>query len=353
MQDSIGARAIREYERIRPTYEQFTNRLKELLDTLTDNNEIKIHSNDSRTKTIKSFGDKIHRGGKSYTNPLEEISDLCGIRIIVYYNEDVENVVKLIREEFAVNESQSQDKADELDTQEFGYRSVHLVVTLSEPRNQLAEWSSFKNLQAEIQVRTVLQHSWAAISHALQYKHEDEVPRTLRRRLYRLSGLLELADDEFLSLRHEHDQLTKTVGKSTDEVLNQTKIDRVSVLEFLSRSEIPKLLYTTAESIGYNLIGGISDIFISEITSICDLIGFSTVADLEKALNKVMPMHNKFLSDAFKYRNRNWTVNEGFLFELILILSSAERIDTNFMTNLGWSQDVASSVLKAAHTARK
>jgi trimethylamine:corrinoid methyltransferase-like protein len=59
-------------------------------------------------------------------------------------------------------------------------------------------------MHAEVHVRTVLQHAWAAISHSLQYKKEDDVPAALRRRLNRLAALLELADQEFTTLSAEH-----------------------------------------------------------------------------------------------------------------------------------------------------
>lgn len=54
---------------------------------------------------------------------------------------------------------------------------------------------------------TVLQHAWATISHKLDYKSEVDVPRELRRSLFRLSALLELADKEFVDLRRRTEEL--------------------------------------------------------------------------------------------------------------------------------------------------
>jgi GTP pyrophosphokinase len=65
----------------------------------------------------------------------------------------------------------------------------------------LGEWKPFDGLKAEIQVRTIGQHAWAAISHALQYKREQDAPVNVQRRLARLAGLLELVDDESEALR--------------------------------------------------------------------------------------------------------------------------------------------------------
>lgn len=52
-------------------------------------------------------------------------------------------------------------------------------------------------LKAEVQVRTVTQHVWAAASHVLQYKQEASVPLPVRRSIYRVSALLETVDLEF------------------------------------------------------------------------------------------------------------------------------------------------------------
>jgi hypothetical protein len=70
-----------------------------------------------------------------------------------------------------------------------------------------------------VQVRTVLQHAWASISHALQYKQEDDIPRALRRRLARISALLEVADEEFAELNREHNQLQASTDPTFTELL--------------------------------------------------------------------------------------------------------------------------------------
>ncbi|MNJ50543.1 GTP pyrophosphokinase YwaC [compost metagenome] len=56
-------------------------------------------------------------------------------------------------------------------------------------------------LKAEIQIRTMLMHAWAAISHKLLYKKEDDAPTQVKRQLNRLSALIELADEQFDSIK--------------------------------------------------------------------------------------------------------------------------------------------------------
>jgi ppGpp synthetase/RelA/SpoT-type nucleotidyltranferase len=202
----------------RPLYEEFVGRIKDLMGTLVDGAGIRVDSIHGRTKTVKSLSDKLNRPAKAYTR-LEGVPDLAGLRVITYLREDADQVVELIRKEFDVDDEESEDVAARLAPNEFGYLSVHLVIRLSEGRRRLSEWSKLQALRAEVQVRTVLQHAWASISHALQYKQEDEIPWALRRRLARLSALLEVADEEFAELNREHNDLKASSDRTFTEVL--------------------------------------------------------------------------------------------------------------------------------------
>lgn len=190
----------------RPLYEKFLGRVKDLITTLVDNAGVRVDSIHERTKTVASLSDKLSRPDKSYSR-LEDVPDLAGLRVIACHREDADRVVELIQNEFEIDDEDSEDVAERLAPDAFGYLSVHLVLQLSEERRQLPEWSEVNALRVEVQVRTVLQHAWASISHGLQYKHEDDVPDALRRRLARLSALLELADQEFATLNREHNDL--------------------------------------------------------------------------------------------------------------------------------------------------
>ena len=121
--------------------------------------------------------------------------------MILYYEEDVRKVCRILKKEFFIVRSQSVDKAKLLADDQFGYRDLHYVVKLSKSRQRLPGWAKYKGLKGEFQVRTILQHAWDAISHKLDYKSESPMPRQNRRRLARLAGLLELADDEFSNLK--------------------------------------------------------------------------------------------------------------------------------------------------------
>lgn len=195
------------YTSARPLYVAFAERLNELLNSLMMFNGLKIQVIESRAKEVDSFREKITRPEKSYENPMNDISDLCGARIIVYYSDDIMKVAEVISKEFDVIEQELSHQPDAFDADRFGYLSAHYVVKLKADRARLAEWNFAESYRAEIQVRTVIQHAWSAVSHALQYKQETAIPTKIRRRLFRIAGLFELADEEFVAIRNAKSEL--------------------------------------------------------------------------------------------------------------------------------------------------
>ena len=241
---------LRRYiENERPNHVRYTAKLSQLLRELLADAGIEIAQLDSRTKSVESLVEKANREGKSYDDPLREITDFTGVRIITYFREDVSRVAEIIRREFVVDGQNSRDMNDLLDPDQLGYQSVHFVVNLRSNRSILTEWSSFQGFAAEIQVRTVVQHAWAAISHKLDYKSQSEVPKSVRRKLFRLSALLELADDEFASFRN--DLIVQRSRYESDiqdgNTLIDINLDSVSV--YVSRSTtVAKVLESAREA---------------------------------------------------------------------------------------------------------
>lgn len=166
------------YSAVRNTYERYCQKLQDLLALVLETYGIEYVQMEGRAKDVASFTEKIQRKGGKYGDPLAEVTDLAGIRIIAYYVEDVERIASIIRQEFSVLEEHSGDKQAELADNEFGYASFHLVLELPEKRSSLLEWQEFAGRKAEIQVRTALQHAWAAVNHKLDYKKSQDSPRS-------------------------------------------------------------------------------------------------------------------------------------------------------------------------------
>lgn len=227
---------VAQYRSERPRYKRLTNELHGLLQRLLAQAEIKA-TLEARTKEVENFAAKIARPGKAYADPLREISDLSGLRIVVDSLSDVESVAEILRSEFVVDDRRSVNKADTLDPDRFGYLSQHFIVTLSPSRQTLTEWSGLGDLCAEIQVRTALQHTWSVIQHPLDYKSTAQIPKPLRRRLFRLSALFELADAELDQLLKDAAEVRAQYATEAKERPASLPIDLDSLRAYIDSSE--------------------------------------------------------------------------------------------------------------------
>lgn len=199
---------------LQPVYKLFANKIEELITSILEANSIIPHSVTSREKDPKSLKNKIMREGRDYEKPLQQITDLAGVRIITYFPTDVDRIYPILEKEFSIDEENSVDKRKTKDPTAFGYASVHLVVKLTPERAKLPEYAAFKTLKCEIQLRTILQHAWAEIEHDIVYKSSDEIPFELRRKFASLAGLLEVADREFEMLRHQETEIRKRIERT-------------------------------------------------------------------------------------------------------------------------------------------
>lgn len=262
-------------------YEDFRSQLENLIKRLMHSNSIVASQITSRIKDRDSFVDKIKR--KNYEDPLIQCTDLVGLRIIVYYLEDLNKISEIIEREFKIDFENSINKLDTLDPDRFGYLSVHYVISISETRSKETEWLQYTNFKSEIQIRTVLQHAWAEIEHKLLYKQTHEVPKDLRRKLSRLIALLELADEQFNDLLVETDKLGKLyinelegapiqAIEETQEALNDSKeLNLKDVINDLPDIELNLLslnAYLNLTKVDIKWMNEANDI-ISEIIKIC------------------------------------------------------------------------------------
>lgn len=239
-----------EYQKVRHKCEAFTAELERLIKHLLDEAALDVQI-EARTKGINSFVEKIKRKNEKYKSPVEEVTDLCGIRIICYYLGDVDKVGELVEREFEVDWPNSVRQGLDFDPDRFGYRSDHYVIGLSEPRGALVEWAGYTDLDAEIQVRTVMQHAWASVDHKIRYKRRDDLPSGLQRRLSRLSAMLETADEQFSAIQEESRDLAAEYEESFAGGDFDIELDVLSLQRFIRATELDSKWATRALEIGF------------------------------------------------------------------------------------------------------
>jgi ppGpp synthetase/RelA/SpoT-type nucleotidyltranferase len=228
--DAHRRKAVDGYEAVRDGYAECAEAVRLVLKTVLDVEKINVLSIEARAKEVDSFGEKAitpsddDPAKPKYPDPLLEITDLAGARVITYLLADVERVNTLVEREFEIVEKSTKSGLFG-EGQKLGYQSVHFLVRFLPNRYALPEYERFKGRITEIQVRTVLQHGWAEIEHDIQYKALSTIPDSIRRRFMSLAGLLEIADREFQAISTE-DQEERTNARK---LLAKGKLDAVEI----------------------------------------------------------------------------------------------------------------------------
>ena len=235
----------KEYDQLGTNYKKLEDELKGDLRLCLEQARIRVLSVESRVKDFDSFWAKAYQ--KGCDNPLQDVQDICGIRVICYYPSDLEPVCEVINDEFKVVEFE--DKADSLKTQEFGYRSRHFIVAPAEHSLRTPRYRGLDGLKAEIQVRTIFDHAWAELSHELDYKKEEYAPKQFHKTLYQLSAMLDNLDDQFDELHREKREYHRTLSEEAkrsgvfdpDQELNVDTLQALLDFRFEDKVRNPKL----------------------------------------------------------------------------------------------------------------
>nr|WP_315449218.1 hypothetical protein [uncultured Pseudomonas sp.] len=214
-----------------PKYQALTSLVSSIMASLMQGDKIEYLAISSRVKDHESALEKVRR--KGYTSPRDQLTDLGGIRIIVFFESDLVRVSKLIERSFAIDEKNSSDKERQMSVDQTGYRSVHFVCDMGEPRFVLPEYKNLKGLKFEFQVRTVLQHAWAELAHDRNYKFAGKLPEDAERKLYLYAGMLELADKGLDELSREMDAHIEQVQEDIKSGSLESPIDSVALVRFV------------------------------------------------------------------------------------------------------------------------
>ncbi len=203
--EDVVRSAVREYAAQQPELALAADQWVSLVTAVLDDAGINYLSVTGRAKSVTSFAAKAARtvdGVPGFDDPLAQITDTIGVRVITYVHSDVAAVADLLDDQVVVVD----DRDMGLETASegrFGYASRHLLVGLDPAREEQPALQLLRGRRAQVQIRTVLQHAWAEFEHDIRYKGTvpDEHVPDLDRRFTLAAGLLELADREFSTIR--------------------------------------------------------------------------------------------------------------------------------------------------------
>ncbi len=211
--EDLTRQAVQRYAALQPELRQLADLYVAMVTSLLDDAGINYVSVTGRAKSVASFAGKAARtvdGAPLYPDPLEQITDQIGVRVVTYLHADVTAVADMLSDQLSVLDDR--DLGQETARQgRFGYSSRHLLVAIDPTRGAPPAYDTLRTRSASVQVRTILQHAWAEFEHDVRYKGtipQEHVP-DLDRRFTLAAGLLELADREFSAIR---DRLQATMG---------------------------------------------------------------------------------------------------------------------------------------------
>lgn len=306
-----------------------------------------------RTKDIDSYSEKLTRPDKlgKYQN-FDDVTDLSGIRIITFFQEDRHPVIKLINKYFNVDKKNSTNKDELLDVDRFGYKSIHYVVSYTASRLELPDFEQYRNMKAEIQVRSLVQHTWAAIDWKLRYGEEIAIPKELKRRLFRISALLEAADEDFSYLREQIEEIRGGYQQSIKSGNLDIDINQDSIELFLDNSAAVKSLKKIAVDSGYSISPRPPNARAPHLNLLNTLsrIGVSKVSELDYILVDFLRDAEQSLTDIYSAwytpdKPNKLAIDSGTLARIALIMSVAPVVAMELTTACPFGKELQRAML--------
>ena len=129
----------------------------------------------SRVKTISSLHHKIQIKGEKYKSGKSLIQDMIGLRVVLYFQDDVDALAFFYSCGEVVDSS-----IDEFDSSTFRPQRLNLTCKLpaefvDDFRKALPEeFATYIDSTYEIQIRTIFSEGWHEVEHDLRYKCKED-----------------------------------------------------------------------------------------------------------------------------------------------------------------------------------
>lgn len=282
-------RVLQDYDQQRSKFESFCKKVYAYLDERLREKEIPFQTVLYRIKDrekVRSKYDRPSKAGKY--NALNDITDIAGLRVITYYEDDVDAVREVIEGAFEIDRENFEDKREPDDPESFSYHALHLVISLKPSTLGDHSFEQLRGMRGEIQITSVLRHAWAEIAHKW-YDLDERFPRNVKRRFARLSALIDLADEQFVKLRDEWEQVNSSIDRSVEGGFVDIPIDAQSLQAFIDQDPLLRAIdeeIANSSQSNYLNLGAPPNSEVVLWSAGCRQVGLVTVTDLKDSLHE-------------------------------------------------------------------
>jgi putative GTP pyrophosphokinase len=292
--DSILA----EFDKKEAILADLCTRTRGLIEAILQNAKVPYQSVQFRVKSAAKLRQKYLDPTKNY-GKLDEITDLAGLRVITYYEADVDRVAEALKREFDVDLKRSVDKR-EGEPDRFGYSALNYVCRHLQKRTDDVEYRRFAGIYCEIQITSILRHAWSEIEHEW-YDLKDAYPKTVKRRFYRTAALLELAESEFQDIRKQRTDYERSVAVRVEAKVPDIRIDAVSLRPFILEEPIVhELDESLAAFLGKAMASELPDSVVEARAGAATGAGIAKLQELRESLIKHQEALQEFVARCAK-----------------------------------------------------
>lgn len=214
--DSVVAGSLEQYGALLPRLNAASEAIGNAIRARLRDDGLNHHTVQARVKDSDSVKEKLGRlttdGRFKYERGLEQLDDLIGVRIIMFLEPDIADVATALKGQFNCREDDDKTSSQRRNGQ-IGYAGRHLILEVP-AGNVPVGCHPFVGDRFEVQIRTVLQHAWAAFEHDIRYKGLAEANAEVDRAFTMASTLIELADAQFSAI---NDIVKRRQAESTAE----------------------------------------------------------------------------------------------------------------------------------------
>ncbi|MCI0612156.1 RelA/SpoT domain-containing protein [bacterium] len=166
-------------EILSPIAPRLESLIKDHLSSLTRIDRIYARAK-SPERFLEKASKKNENGIPKYENPLRQIQDQLGARVIVFYKSDVDPASDLLKKYLIHIEEQLLVPENE---SSFGYFGKHFVFALPTEAIPKEIKPDVAPSFFELQIKTLFQHAWSEADHDLGYKPSETLNTDQKRKL--------------------------------------------------------------------------------------------------------------------------------------------------------------------------